>query len=379
MIRMPWSEAFSPNIGLEINSKCNISCRGCYKKLDGTTKPMKQIIDELDFALSRRKIQTVSIVGGEPTLHPQLCEIIGNIHKRNIRTAMLTNGLELDDSLLSKLKTAGLDIIMLHIDQEQKRPDLPEEPSTEDVNSLIADLSSKIAKKGINAGLTLPIHNPNSEEAVHITDRIIRSEHINLLLAINYIDTNCFDKTLGLDREDNRGIDHDFQSKRNSQIAEKLESQFGLQPYAYLPADQQEQWGDGNWPWMLYFIPVIYTKNGHYYFRIKSNLADKMLLNLIHFIGGRPIFYSGQNQAITYLRVLLNAVTGFRFVEGAKFLGKAFHSQARIRSKGLIFENGPILNDNGELSCCEFCTNATVRNGQLVPICVADHAFKEER
>ena len=122
---MPWTSSSCPHFLLEINQKCNIPCKGCYKNIDGSSKPLGQILSELDIAMSRRRVQTVSIAGGEPTLHPQLCEIVGHVHRRSLKVVLVTNGLLLGRSLLDGIKRAGLDMAMLHIDEDQNRPDLP--------------------------------------------------------------------------------------------------------------------------------------------------------------------------------------------------------------------------------------------------------------
>lgn len=117
MIRMPWTSFSCPHFVLEVNKKCNISCEGCYKKVDGSTKPLDKIVSELNIATSKRRIQTVSIAGGELTLHPQLSEIVANIHSRGLKSILATNGLLLHKSLLDALRMARLDMVMLHIDE----------------------------------------------------------------------------------------------------------------------------------------------------------------------------------------------------------------------------------------------------------------------
>jgi len=65
MVRMPWTSSSCPHFVLEINKKCNISCRGCYKYLDGSSKPLDQIFGELDVAASERRVQTLSLLRSE--------------------------------------------------------------------------------------------------------------------------------------------------------------------------------------------------------------------------------------------------------------------------------------------------------------------------
>jgi len=370
MIRMPWSKIYSPNIVLEINSKCNISCNGCYKKLNGATKPVEQIMKELDFALTQRKIQTVSIAGGEPTLHPNLCEIIKSIKSRNLRSLLLTNGLELNNSYLKRLKTSGLDLIMLHVDQGQRRPDLPFGSEIDSVLSLLTDISSKIAANGIEAGFSATIHLERTEELMLTVDYLINSKNLNFFLATNYFDVEHAGN-LSAKKTNNENVK--LVPDKNTRISGKIKERFGLLPYSYLPSDHPELWGEGNWPWILYLMATVKTKNGSHSYFMQSNRIDRILLKAVNFFNKRPVLYSGQNSFLTSVRVLINMITSFRVIEGIRFFAKAVCSRSPVKSKAMIFENGPVQNENGNYSCTEFCTNPTVRDGKLVPICQVDH------
>src|SRR5512135_659894 len=136
MIRFPWTVRTAPNLLLEITSACNVLCRGCYKLKGAGIKPMEEIKRDLDTGLRLRRAQTVSIAGAEPTLHPQLAQIVAQVRERGLRAALLTNGVLLTDRLLADLKAAGLDVVMAHIDEGQQRPDLPAGAALEDVNAL---------------------------------------------------------------------------------------------------------------------------------------------------------------------------------------------------------------------------------------------------
>ena len=114
----------TPHIVIEPTMECNISCRICYNLSRGHTKTLDQVKREIDLAISKRNLDTISILGGEPTLHPDLADIIAYIKSRNLHCQLLTNGIlflsDKDDTLLNKIVEAGVNRIILHVDVGQK-------------------------------------------------------------------------------------------------------------------------------------------------------------------------------------------------------------------------------------------------------------------
>lgn len=379
MIRMPWMSSSCPHFVLEINQRCNISCKGCYKKMDGSSKPLDQILSELDIAASKRRIQTVSIAGGEPTLHPQLCEIVANIHGRNLKVILATNGLLLSNGLLEGLKSAGLDMIMLHIDEGQNRPDLPRVPTFEEISSLRSTLAEKVAAKDIDVGLSVTVYPNYFDRLPSVVDYILNSKHINFLFATNYVDTDNLLRAVHLMQQDRIYVLDDKHTDlsqpgrtTNQQIYKLLKESFGLEPFTYLPSDLACA-GMENYPtWMTYFIPVIHLEGKTERFNIESNFMHSLLFSFPKLTRGRLKFYSRHKPFATVLRVLCGSLTR-RPMEGMRFLFELRHAGARLRAKYLIFENGPTVTEKGDISCCDLCPNATIRGDQLVPVCLGDY------
>ena len=104
MIDLAWTAETGPHLVLEVGQACNITCNGCYKLKSEDVKPLEQILDDVDLALAKRCVHTVSIAGAEPTLHPRLCDVVRSLHERKLRTAVISNGLALDDAYLARLK-----------------------------------------------------------------------------------------------------------------------------------------------------------------------------------------------------------------------------------------------------------------------------------
>lgn len=84
----------------EINDECNLTCPTCYANSApglGNFRSMAQIQCMLDTLIeSESEPDLVQISGGEPTLHPQIIDILNLIKKSKVRHLMLnTNGVRI--------------------------------------------------------------------------------------------------------------------------------------------------------------------------------------------------------------------------------------------------------------------------------------------
>ena len=122
--RMPWSLSDNGIFWLEVTSQCNLTCEGCYHEniLNGH-KTLEVIEEEFKVIKALRKVDSVSIAGGEPLLHPQILEIVKMVRRYGWKPIMNTNGLALTHELLRNLKKAGLFVFTFHIDTTQQRRD----------------------------------------------------------------------------------------------------------------------------------------------------------------------------------------------------------------------------------------------------------------
>jgi uncharacterized radical SAM superfamily Fe-S cluster-containing enzyme len=95
----------------DIAQKCNLRCPTCFSdsspELAGLA-PIGEVLANIDQRLSREngQIDVLMISGGEPTIHPQLLELLEQVMERNIiRILINTNGIEIakNDRLLDFL------------------------------------------------------------------------------------------------------------------------------------------------------------------------------------------------------------------------------------------------------------------------------------
>jgi len=89
---------------IDITSRCNIKCKYCFHAT-GKDNYTPDIIYE---AIHNKDYAPFILTGGEPTLHPDLPEIVKEISKHG-ETILLTNGVKLhDEGYLDQLLKAGL-------------------------------------------------------------------------------------------------------------------------------------------------------------------------------------------------------------------------------------------------------------------------------
>ena len=122
LYRFPWSLNDNPIGWLEVTDVCNLHCRGCYRqRLDGH-KTLDQLKEEILFLKRWRNCDSISLAGGEPLLHPNICEVVSFIDENGMKPFILSNGMRLDRSLLRDLKKSHLMGIGFHVDSLQGRP-----------------------------------------------------------------------------------------------------------------------------------------------------------------------------------------------------------------------------------------------------------------
>lgn len=112
--RLPYSPLLAQIVVIR---RCNLSCGYCTE-YDKTSRPVP--VDVLEGRLARLRglgTLTVSLVGGEPTLHPDLPRLVAACREQGfLRTGLITNGFLLCPDLIDQLNEAGLQEMQMSID-----------------------------------------------------------------------------------------------------------------------------------------------------------------------------------------------------------------------------------------------------------------------
>lgn len=360
MICMPWTNETAPNVMIEVVDACNVKCRVCYRKLDKNLRSLAQITRDLDDAAQLRGLHTVTLTGGEPTLHPELPEIVRLVKARGLHCFLLTNGLLTDAAMLSRLKEAGLDAILFHVDTGQRRRDLPENPAFADVTRRLDELIAMAAALQLDVSISTILYAPGEEHP--ISTYFLNHPDVTFLFLSKAVDGPSFfasGETGQCPSDDMRRITDYFQTCHH------------LEPFSHIPAQQ------GNPPvWISYFVPVLFANTPAKptrLLRYRSTWMDTSLMNLARRIQGTHIHKTKQNPLVTRLRIALNAPTSPRFFDSLRFLCRSLLPGRTLRHKMIVYDDGPFHHPEHGVQHCEYCPTAIVRNGRLLPCCTADY------
>jgi len=100
---------------IDINRPCNAKCRMCYytySQDENWSKPFEEVQQEL-LAARERGNTSVDFTGGEPTIYPQMAEVIRFAESIGLHTCIISNGLAFEK--VKKLAEAGCSEWLLSI------------------------------------------------------------------------------------------------------------------------------------------------------------------------------------------------------------------------------------------------------------------------
>jgi hypothetical protein len=369
-----------PHALLDIIRGCNITCEACYNTLPRAIKPLRQIESELDTLQRHRRLSSVSIIGGEVLLHPELDDIIRMVKRRGIDVEIFTNGVLLTDDRLAELKRAGLDVIFLHIESGQNRPDLPAHPTPAQLRELWQAKSTQVVAHGIDAALALTAHASRLPEMDAVIRFIIESEHVHYLLITLYrdlTDVACIrgDLAQGMTAERYTGAaSRRTDAMTNVQILERLKRGMSLRPFAYLGSNV-----DHDDPrWLSYMVATSRSREGRLTeYSVKASWFEKAFVHIVRFASGRFPMYRKQSSRQLAVQLVLNGVTGGDAKGNSAFLRSALRNRAPLLAKRLLFQCPAEVDAAGHVIHCAHCPDAVTKGGRLVPVCLTDKIAAE--
>jgi|GEM_PF-584625 len=379
----PYKDKNIPHAVIEINQKCNIACKACFKNKSNYSKSFDLIKKEIDFALQQRIIDTLTLAGGEPTLHEDLYKIVSYISKKGVYVNMFSNGLLLNDEMLSDLKQAGLFSLHIHIDSKQKRPDIKDELTEKELNKKREEICLKIKNHGIMPGLCVTLYKSTLDQLTDISDYLFSSKSVNNILITLYMDSlSTFNKYNKITDRNFKNTFKLVKSHENEivylkEIESIFKKKYNLNYNSCVVSKQ-----NNNEPrWFKYEALTVSLKNGQFVI-LPYSYSLILIGNFFHELHriaykrypymSNPESFSKSNYIfLTILSALLSFNIKY-MIKAAKFLFLLFKKDSKIMMKSLYFQQFAGLNKDGSFDICESCPDATVRNNMLVPICIAD-------
>ncbi len=342
----------SPHATIEPNRTCNIRCRCCYNLDRNGVKPLGLVKKEIDIAAAKRNLQVITLLGGEPTLHPDLERIIAEIKSRGLMCHILTNGIRLlddrDGRYLDALVRAGVDKIFVHIDAGQSHVH-------GDIEAARRALFAKLEARRVPFALSMTIGNGDQQALPALIRRYSRYRYFDGVLAV-----------LARDPLPPRSQDAQLLDEYIS-----LADELGIEPSNYIPSNVS----DHEICWLIYSY-FVNPASGRAF--SLSPLFDRIYRTGYKIVTGRQAFaipprprlYEMASAVICLADTFLHPrkwASFRRFMSGAS----PFHAG---RFHFIAIQTPPEFDEDiHRLRFCYNCPDATIRNGMLTPVCIADH------
>ncbi len=94
-------------VEVEVTNSCDLRCRHCFVSLSRDFIPLP-LFEEVISQTRKLGAITLSLNGGEATLHPNIISMVEKAADAGLRVRLFTNGCSIDNEFAMRLKKAGL-------------------------------------------------------------------------------------------------------------------------------------------------------------------------------------------------------------------------------------------------------------------------------
>lgn len=376
--RMPWSLTDNGISWLEVTTKCNLACKGCYRdpKKEGH-KSLSEIQEDLRVFKQFRKSDCMSIAGGDPLVHPQIVEIVKMIKAGGWKPILNTNGLALTPKLLTDLKMAGVAGFTFHIDTSQTRKDSKAETEAEH-NALRQKFAEMVASV---EGIACSFNQTVSEKTLHqipetVKWAIERPHLVQTVVFILYREPSmveCFDffangkKTVSDQSYNNT----DFCGDRILKTQDVVDQIRMVDP-SYEPAGYLNGTVD---PASMKWTLALRLASGSKTFGYAGGNFMKTAQHCSHFFRNKWLSYSspsvlGMGRSTLFSGWLIDKglrSAGFRYLKTV--LKNPFRLFKKVHVQTFAIIQPIDILEDGQANMCDGCPDMTVYNGRLYWSC----------
>lgn len=106
-------------VQLIVTRRCNLSCGYCNEADHASPPVPTDVLKRRIDAIHRLRAVSITLLGGEPLLHPDLASIVSYANRRS-QVSITTNGFLLEPDIISGLNDAGLSTLQLSIDAMER-------------------------------------------------------------------------------------------------------------------------------------------------------------------------------------------------------------------------------------------------------------------
>ena len=83
---------------INVNTDCNLKCNRCYNRFNEMSEISLERLKTLATILKEANILKIILLGGEPTLHTNIIEIINILMEKELDVTLVTNGLRFNSN-----------------------------------------------------------------------------------------------------------------------------------------------------------------------------------------------------------------------------------------------------------------------------------------
>ena len=356
-LRLPWQGANVPCAILDIIRGCNAKCAYCLTQDAPSSKTVAEVKSDLEALMTLRNLQSIMISGGEPTLHPDLLDIVQLCAAKHLKVILLTNGVLLDDGLAVKLKEVGCSLCFLHIQTHQMRPDINDPSDVSEIVALRQRKGAILQRAGLRAGFCETLCAQDKEAIGNTLGHYFADGNYSHLLITTARALNDFNKP---DRMDDVAI---------GELVSRFRQQ-GLVPFATLSGKINTHQPR----WFSFHVIEAVRRDGSVRKRISLTASVGEYLSMWvrkKRLGFYEFVMPERSSAMLHLRLFLNAVTGFSL--GSFLLAaSAWCKGETLRFRNVALETPPYRMHDGRIEHCADCPGAVLKEGILKPLCLVD-------
>ena len=356
-IRLPWQGADTPCAILDILRGCNARCAYCLVKDAPHMKSLDEIKTDFMTLMKLRRLQSVMISGGEPTLHPELLEVVRFCASHHVKVILLTNGILLDNALAVSLKDAGCSMCFMHIQTLQARPDVSNPTDVAEVSALRHRKGAIARQAGMIAGFCETLQASDKNGIGNTLCEFFDNDIFTHLLVTTARSMEDFDKHDGMD---DVAID---------ELVSRFRAQ-GLVPFATLSGKLNMRQPR----WFSFHVVESVRRDGTVSRRIslKASVSELVVMWLRRlWIGHYEFVMPVSSNATLHLRLLLNAITRLS-VRNFLFAMASLRKGEKLRFRNVALETPPYRMKDGRIEYCADCPGAVLKEGKLKPLCLVD-------
>lgn len=170
---------------LDITSQCNLSCPACFAQSSPEASlylPFDQIVRAVETAIEREggHLDVVMLSGGEPTVHPQLREIVERLANLPVTRVLInTNGIRLasDDGLL-EFVASHRDRVEIYLQYDGQSAETHAYLRGTDLRATKSRVIERLSSAGVFTTLAMTVAKRNAGEIGEVLDTAFATPYV---------------------------------------------------------------------------------------------------------------------------------------------------------------------------------------------------------